>query len=50
MDELIKNAEIKIRLSKELKDNYNAICKKNAINQSEWLRQQIEEFVKKNTK
>lgn len=45
-----KDAEIKVRLPKETKEEFTRRAKRKALNPSEWLRQQIEGFIKEDQK
>ena len=42
------NDTIKVRLSKELKERFQAVCKSKAVNASELLRQYIEQYAEEN--
>jgi predicted DNA-binding protein len=46
----MKNEDIHIRISKELKDAFVKKCERLSINKSKWFRQQIEKFLKEDTK
>ncbi|GBG55190.1 hypothetical protein SPFL3102_03548 [Sporomusaceae bacterium FL31] len=46
MESKIKEAEIKIRLPKDTKAEFQRIAEQKAINPSAWLRQQIDHFIK----
>lgn len=46
----MKDVKINIRISEELRDKFKAKCSLKAINKSEWLRLQIEKFVKDDEK
>lgn len=48
MTEVQKNAEIKIRLPKEEKEQFFNVCKSKAVNPSELLRQFITGYIKDN--
>lgn len=50
MAEVQKNAEIKIRLSKEEKEQFFEVCKGKAVNPSELIRQFIASYTKENKK
>ena len=40
---------VKVRVSTELKTQFQSICKSKAVNASELLRQYIEQYVEENT-
>jgi metal-responsive CopG/Arc/MetJ family transcriptional regulator len=43
----MKTSYIHIRIQKELKDQFDELCKDNAINQSELIRKWIVEYIQK---
>ncbi len=46
----VKDVAITIRIPKELRERFNKVCTKKLIKRSEWLRLQVETFVKENEK